>query len=147
MRCPKCWFSTKVIDSRDLENANEVRRRRQCEECWYKFTTYEKPEITRFTVIKSSWWKQMYDRDKLVGSIIKAVNKTDISLQDINDIISELELSWMKNKNWVTSKRIWKDIIEKLKDINKVAAIRYASVYHSFKNENDFIEFIKDKMI
>jgi len=89
----------------------------------------------------------MYDRDKLISSIMKAVNKTDINLQDINDIISELEISWMKNKKGVTSKRIWKDIIEKFKDISKVAAIRYASVYLSFKNEDNFIEFIKDKMI
>lgn len=146
MRCPKCWSSTKVVDSRDLETANEVRRRRQCEKCGYKFTTYEKASITRFIVIKSSWWKELYDKDKLINSIEKAVNKTDIDLQKINDMLSELELSWMKNKNWVTSKRIWKDVMEELKSINKVAAIRYASVYHSFKDEDDFINFI-DKEI
>lgn len=146
MRCPKCNSSTKVVDSRDLENANEVRRRRQCEKCWYKFTTYEKASITRFTVIKSSWWKELYDKDKLINSIEKAVNKTDIDLQKINNILSELELVWMKNKNWVTSKRIWKDVIEKLKDINKVSAIRYASVYYSFKDEDDFIKFIQNEI-
>jgi len=146
MRCPKCWSSTKVVDSRDLENANEVRRRRHCEKCGYKFTTYEKPSITRFIVIKSSWWKELYDKDKLINSIEKAVNKTDIDLQKINDMLSELELSWMKNKNWVTSKRIWKDVMEELKSINKVAAIRYSSVYYSFKDEDDFIKFI-DKEI
>jgi len=143
MRCPKCSYSTRVVDSRDLENVNEVRRRRVCEKCWYKFTTYEKPEITRFVVIKSLWKKEIYDRDKLINSIQKAINKTNVSIQDINDIVSDLEIDWMKNKNWVTSKRIWKDIIEKFKNINKVAAIRYASVYHSFKDEDDFIEFIQ----
>lgn len=146
MKCTKCWSSTRVIDSRDVENSKEVRRRRQCEKCWYKFTTYEKPEITRFVVIKSSWWKELYDRDKLIKSIIKAANKTDFSLKEINNIVSELELSWMKNKNGITSKRIWKDIIEELKNINKVAAIRYASVYLSFKDEKDFIKFIQDEI-
>ena len=146
MKCPKCWFSTRVIDSRDLESSNEVRRRRQCEKCGYKLTTYERPEITRFIVIKSSWEKQLYDRDKLMDSIMKAINKTDVSIQEINAMVSELELSWMKNKNWITSKRIWKDIIDKLKHINKVSAIRYASVYYSFSDEEDFIEFIKNNM-
>lgn len=146
MNCPSCWWPTRVIDSREVENVKEIRRRRQCENCWYKFTTYERPEITRFSVSKSSWIKQLYDRDKLVKSILKAIKKTNLHIQDINQIVSDLELLRMRNKHWVSSKQIWNDVMEALKKINEVASIRYASVYLWFEHPNDFIEFI-DKNI
>lgn len=142
MNCPKCLYSTKVIDSRDAEEWKEVRRRRQCEKCNYKFTTYERIEITRFFVIKSHNKKELYDRNKLITSIMKSLNKTDISLNKINEMVSNLETWWLKNKNWITTKRIGKEIMNSLKEINKVAAIRYASVYLSFKDKKDFLDFI-----
>lgn len=142
MDCPKCRWSTKVLDSRDIYNGKEIRRRRQCESCWYKFTTYERPEITRFIVIKSSWQQQPYDRQKLEDSIIKAITKTNIDIKKIDEILTELELEWMKNKQGVTSERIWKDVLEKLQQLNDVAAIRYASVYYGFKSREDFIKYI-----
>lgn len=146
MNCPACKSATKVTDSRELENAREIRRRRQCEICWYKFTTYERPEITRFMVSKSSWEKQLYDRDKLIKSILKAIKKTDVNYQDIHRIVSDLELTRMTNKIWVSSKRIWKDVMESLKNISKVAAIRYASVYLWFEQADDFVEFINTEI-
>jgi len=144
MLCPKCGYSTKVIDSRDVEDGKETRRRRECEKCKYRFTTYEKLTITKFMVIKSNWDKVIFDRNKLEKSIIKAINKTDIDIWQIEDMISNLEFEWMKNKKWISSKRIWKDIITKLKHLSYVASIRYASVYYWFKTKEDFQKFIEE---
>ena len=144
MNCPKCKSSTKVLDSREAFNWKEIRRRRQCENCGHRFTTYERPEITRFVVIKSNWERQPYDREKLEDSLIKAITKTDIDVKKLDEMLTELELDWMKNKNWITAKRIWKDVLEKLESMNDVAAIRYASVYYGFKNKEEFIEYIQN---
>jgi len=144
MICPKCWYTTRIIDSRDIEDGKETRRRRECENCEYRFTTYEKLAITKFIVIKNNWDKTLYDRNKLEKSIIKAINKTNIDIWQIEDMISNLEFEWMKNKKWVSSKRIWKDVINKLKNLSYVAMIRYASVYYWFQNKDDFVEFIKN---
>ena len=142
MNCPKCKWSTKVIDSREIYDGKEIRRRRQCEVCAYKYTTYERPEITRFVVVKSNGEKQPYDRDKLEDSLIKAITKTDVDIKKLDEMLTELELEWMKYKNWVTAKQIWKDILQKLESVDEVAAIRYASVYYTFKNKDDFINYI-----
>jgi len=144
MLCPKCGYSTKVVDSRDVENGKETRRRRECEKCSYRFTTYERLAITRFMVIKSNWEKMLYDRNKLERSILKAINKTDVDIWQIENMISSLEFEWMKNKQWVTSKRIWKDVMDDLKELSYVASIRYASVYYWFKDKEDFKSFIEE---
>jgi len=146
MFCPKCQWTTKVIDSREVDLWKEIRRRRECENCWHRFTTFERAEITRFMVIKSNWKKELYNREKLERSILKAINKTDIDIKQIEDMLVCLEFEWMKNKKWVTSKRIWKDVLEKLKQLNEISAIRYASVYYSFKTKNDFIQFINNEL-
>jgi len=146
MLCPKCKSSSKVLDSREIYNWKEIRRRRQCEVCGHRFTTYERPEITRFIVLKSNWEKHPYDREKLEDSLLKAITKTNIDVKKLDEMVTELELDWMKNKNWVTSKRIWKDILEKLENLDEVAAIRYASVYYDFKNKQDFIDYIQNNL-
>ncbi len=146
MHCPKCKWPTKVIDSREVEEWKEIRRRRECEVCWHRFTTYEKIQIARFIVIKSNGEKEFYDREKLEKSILKAINKTWLGIDDIENMLLELEMEWVKNKKWVTSKRIWKDVLDKLKKINEVAAIRYASVYYNFKTKEDFIKFIQTEL-
>ncbi len=144
MLCPKCAGSTKVIDSRDIEEWKETRRRRECENCEYRFTTYERLSITRFMVIKSNNEKVSYDRNKLEKSIIKAINKTNIDIWQIEKMLSDLEFEWMKNKQWITAKRIWKDVIYRLKQISTVASIRYASVYYWFKTKKDFQTFLDE---
>ena len=142
MNCPKCKWPTRVIDSRETEDWREIRRRRECERCGHRFTTYERPQIAKFIVIKSDQQKEFYDRDKLEKSILKAVNKIDINVETIENMLTELESDWIKNKKWVTSKRIWKDVLEKLEKLNDVAAIRYASVYYWFKSKEDFLDYI-----
>ncbi len=143
MYCPKCKnFDTKVIDSRLVDNGKSIRRRRECERCNHRFTTYEKMEFVKFMVIKSDNRKEMYDKEKLEKSILKACNKREIDYQNIEKMISDLENSWASNKMWITSKRIGKDILNWLSDIDEVAYIRYASVYLNFDTAEDFNNFI-----
>ena len=144
MYCPKCKnFDTKVIDSRLVDDWKSIRRRRECERCNHRFTTYEKMEFVKFMVIKSDGRKEMYDKEKLEKSILKACNKREINYQNIEKMISDLENSWASNKMWITSKRIWKDILNWLSKIDEVAYIRYASVYLNFDTAQDFNNFIK----
>jgi transcriptional repressor NrdR len=145
MFCPNCSNSdTKVIDSRLSEDWKSIRRRRECEKCGNRFTTFEKLEILDLIVLKSGDRKQRYDRDKLEDSILKAVNKRNVSRQAIKDIIRNLEFKW-SNKIEVSSKEIWKEVLEALLLLDEVAYIRYASVHLNFETAEDFVNFINKK--
>ena len=129
MYCQKCKnLDTKVIDSRLLEDGRSIRRRRECERCSHRFTTYEKMEFVKFIVIKIDWRKEIYDKEKLETSILKACNKRNIDYDKLEKMIISLENSWASNKKWITSKRIWKDVLNYLSKFDEVAYIRYASV-------------------
>ncbi|MDD2565389.1 MAG: transcriptional regulator NrdR [Candidatus Gracilibacteria bacterium] len=146
MRCPKCKnFDTKVIDSRIAEDSTTIRRRRECEKCSARFTTFERMEFINFLVTKNSGEKEMYDRTKLQRSIMKALHKRMPDIEKIEKILNELENEWASNKKGITSKRIGKDVLNKLKDVDDVAYIRFASIYHNFDKVNDFIKFIKEE--
>lgn len=147
MYCPKCKSEdTRVLDTRVAENWKLVKRKRECENCVHKFTTFERIEFPKFFVLKNNWKKEFYNRDKLEDSILKACNKRYIDLDRIEQMIIDLENSWASNKRAISSKRIWKDILEELKKLDEVAYIRYASVYHNFINKQDFIEFVSGKI-
>ena len=146
MYCLKCKnLDTKVVDSRLLDDWKSIRRRRECERCSYRFTTYEKMEFVKFMVIKNDWNKQIYERDKIEKSILKACNKRNIDFTKIEQMVSDLERQWASNKTWVTSKRVWKDLLYELMKLDEVAYIRYASVYHNFDTAKDFVKFISEK--
>ena len=124
MYCVVCWNTdTKVIDSRVSEDWKTIRRRRECENCNNRFTTFEKVEI--MTLIVEKLWnkKEKYNRDKLEDSILKAVNKRKISIYIINDIIRQLELKWI-NKKVISSKEIWEEVLNALLVLDEVAYIR-----------------------
>lgn len=145
MYCMNCWNDwTKVIDSRASEDWKSIRRRRECENCHNRFTTFEKMEIMNLVVEKSGNKKERYNKDKLEDSILKASNKRNISVHIINDIIRQLEFKW-RTKNEITSKEIWKDVLAALFVLDDVAYIRYASVNLNFDSAKDFIEFINEK--
>ena len=145
MYCLKCRnLDTKVVDSRLLDDWKSIRRRRECERCSYRFTTYEKMEFVKFMVIKNDWSRQLYERDKIEKSILKACNKRNIDYAKVEQMISDLERQWASNKTWVTSKRIWKDLLSELKKLDEVAYIRYGSVYHNFETAKDFMKFISE---
>lgn len=146
MICLNCWNdSTRVIDSRVSEDGKAIRRRRECENCHNRFTTYEKIEVLNMIVEKSRDRKQRYIRTKLEDSIMKATNKRNISILKINELIRNLEFRWA-NKTKILSKEIWKDVLEWLSLLDEVAYIRYASVHLNFESKNDFINFIWKKI-
>lgn len=147
MRCPKCKnLDTKVIDSRMTEDGQSIRRRRECEKCESRFTTFERLEFINFLVTKSDGAKELYDRSKVQRSILMSFNKRNMEHAQIEQMINELENEWASNKKGITSKRIGKDILHRLRDIDEVAYIRFASVYHNFDSAQDFVNFIKSEL-
>ena len=145
MYCIKCWSdSTKVIDSRISEDGKAIRRRRECENCHNRFTTFEKMEIIKLIVEKSWNRKERYNRSKLEDSILMATNKRNLSVNIINDMIRQLEFRW-SNKNEISSKEIWRDVLKALIVLDEVAYIRYASVHLNFDSAEDFTLFINKK--
>jgi transcriptional repressor NrdR len=144
MRCPKCGFrDDKVIDSRQSRDSSSIRRRRVCLQCSYRFTTYEEIERSELRVIKRDRTHEQFDRRKLVGSLAKACEKRPISIvtleQAVDEIVHELETSGRE----VQSTAIGTKVLEKLKDIDEVAYLRYASVHRRFEGVDQFVEAVQ----
>lgn len=145
MRCPFCDNEdTKVIDSRPIDDGKAIRRRRECEKCVKRFTTYEKVETTIIMIIKKDGSCQAFDRDKLMNGIIKACEKRPVALADIERVVDSIErgLNNMMEKE-VKSTFLGELVMEQLKDLDEVAYVRFASVYRSFKDVNTFIKEIE----
>lgn len=139
MRCPKCWnMETRVLDSRVIDEWASIRRRRECELCKNRFTTFEKIWITDLVVIKRDWTKEMYERAKIKRALMLAFAKRDISMDKVDDIIWNLEAKWCWMWKEISSTQIWDDILDALKEIDIIAYIRFASVYKKFDNLDDF---------
>jgi len=142
MRCPFCEnLDTRVIDSRPTEEGHAIRRRRECDSCSKRFTTYEKVEEMIFMVIKKDGSREAFDRNKVMNGIIKACEKRPVPIADIEKIVDDIErgLNNMMEKE-VESKLIGEVIMEHLKDLDEVAYVRFASVYRQFKDLNQFID-------
>ena len=147
MRCPFCGNEdTQVKDSRPSEDGSSIRRRRSCPECDSRFTTFERVQLRELTVIKKSGQKKPFDHDKLLRSINIAVRKRPITPEQVeamvNAIVRKLEMS---GDNEVTTERIGEEMMQALKEVDKVAYVRFASVYKDFREPKDFEEFV-DKM-
>ena len=144
MKCPYCnEADTKVIDSRPADDNSSIRRRRQCERCGKRFTTYEKLETMPLMVIKKDKSRETYDRSKIEAGIIHSCHKRPVSPQQINSMIDEIEnqIFNMEEKEVPTS-AIGELVMGKLKDLDEVAYVRFASVYREFKDMNTFIDEI-----
>jgi len=138
MHCPKCKsLNTKVVDSRAVDNKNVTRRRRQCTDCFIRFTTFEKIEITDLHVVKSNNTKELYNKEKLKRGIVLSCGKLDITNEDIENMIQNLEEKWVA-EDTISSKKIGEDIMSALRNLNQIAYIRFASVYRDFKDVEDF---------
>lgn len=147
MKCPKCRnLDTRVIDSRTTEDGKAIRRRRECEKCGARFTTFERLEFVSFMVTKSSGEVESYNRTKVMNSMQKALTKRQINPEKLEDIINSLENEWAQNKQGITSKRIGKDILRKLRDLDDVAFLRYASIYHNHESVAEFMKFLQDEL-
>ena len=136
MLCPRCSeSSTRVIDSRDLEGGGTIRRRRECEQCSYRFTTYERPEGARLTVVKRDGTRQDFDRDKLRAGLMKALEKRPVTLARVEQAVEEIDAGLRaRGDAEVTSKEVGRLATDALRDIDQLAYIRFASVYHSYED-------------
>ncbi len=145
MKCPFCSHeNTRVIDSRPAEDNNSIRRRRVCDECGKRFTTYEKVETIPLIVIKKDNNRETYDRSKIEGGLIRACHKRPVSAQQIAQLADEIEneIFQMAEKE-VSSQVIGELLMNRLKDLDAVAYVRFASVYREFKDVNTFMDELK----
>jgi transcriptional repressor NrdR len=141
MKCPFCEYpDTKVIDSRHTEEGHAIRRRRECDQCNKRFTTYEKIEEMTLMVVKKDGRREPFDRGKVLSGIIKACEKRPVPMAEIERIVNEIErgLNNMMEKE-VNSSFVGELIMEKLKDVDEVAYVRFASVYRQFTDVNTFV--------
>lgn len=145
MKCPFCnKDNTRVIDSRPAEDNNSIRRRRSCDECGKRFTTYEKIETIPLIVIKKDNNREQYDRSKIEAGVLRACHKRPISVKDINGLIDEVETDIFKREEKeISSSLIGEIVMDKLKDLEAVAYVRFASVYREFKDVNTFMDELK----
>ena len=141
MKCPACAYTdSKVIDSRPSADGSTIRRRRECQECGKRFTTYEIIETVPLVVVKKDKSREPFDRNKILGSIIRACDKRQVTRQQMENAVSEIE-SYLQNtlQSEISSALIGQLVMEKLKALDEVAYIRFASVYSQFKDINDFM--------
>ena len=145
MRCPFCnQDNSKVVDSRPVEDTNSIRRRRMCESCGKRFTTYEKVETIPLSVIKKDQTREQYDRAKIQDGILRACYKRPIPIEKIEMTMDSIEGDIFDSADReIASTRIGEIVMEHLKDLDAVAYVRFASVYREFKDVSTFMEELK----
>ncbi|MBS7339926.1 MAG: transcriptional regulator NrdR [Suilimivivens sp.] len=145
MKCPFCGHeNTRVIDSRPAEDNNSIRRRRACDECDKRFTTYEKVETIPLIIIKKDNNRETYDRSKIEAGVLRACHKRPISANQIKQLVDEVETEiFSKEEKEISSRVIGELVMNKLKDLEAVAYVRFASVYREFKDINTFMDELK----
>jgi transcriptional repressor NrdR len=146
MKCPSCHHNgTRVLDSRPVDEGRSIRRRRECEHCQFRFTTFEKVEEIPLIVVKKEGTREEFSREKVLRGLIKACEKRPVSLQQLEEITHEIEKE-LRNQgiSEVKSEDIGEMVMDKLAKIDEVAYVRFASVYRQFKDINVFIEELKE---
>ena len=145
MKCPFCSHeNTRVIDSRSAEDNNSIRRRRVCDECGKRFTTYEKIETIPLIIIKKDNNREAYDRAKIEAGVLRACHKRPVSAQQITTLVDEVENEiFNREEREIPSGTIGELVMNKLKDLDAVAYVRFASVYREFKDVNTFMDELK----
>lgn len=142
MKCPFCQNpESKVIDSRPAGDSSSIRRRRECLVCRKRFTTYETVELLPILVVKKDGRRQAFDRSKLLSSMLKACEKRSVSLSTLENLVNEVEQALQNSmEREVSSAQIGNLVMQKLKQVDEVAYVRFASVYRQFKDLNAFME-------
>lgn len=145
MRCVFCGnIESKVIDSRSADDGSSIRRRRECLDCGKRFTTYEKVEGIPLIVVKRDKTRQQFDREKLLNGLLRACEKRPVSLTQLENIIDEIESNIHNSlKREISSVEIGEMVMHRLKEIDEVAYVRFASVYRQFKDVNTFMDELK----
>lgn len=145
MKCPFCnQDNTRVVDSRPADDNSSIRRRRLCDECGKRFTTYEKVETIPLIVIKKDETREQYDRSKIEAGVMRACYKRPIPIQKIKELIDSVEMDiFNREEKEIESKVIGEIVMDRLKDLEAVAYVRFASVYREFKDVNTFMDELK----
>jgi len=145
MRCPQCGFTEdKVVDSRPSNDGRSIRRRRECLECGNRFTTYEYVEHGTLAVVKTDGRREPFDRHKLMSGLKLACNKRPVSPQQLETIVDEIEKQLStRNRAEITSNEIGEMVMDRLRQTDEVAYVRFASVYRNFKDKGEFLNEVK----
>jgi len=145
MKCPYCGhMEDRVMDSRPTDEGSAIRRRRECSKCLRRFTTYEKVESIPLMVVKKDKSRQPFNREKLLNGLLRACEKRPVSISDLERIADEVESQLYNSlEREVTSKDIGEIVMSKLKTIDEVAYVRFASVYRQFKDINTFMDELR----
>ncbi len=148
MKCPFCgWNESKVVDSRPADEYTVIRRRRECEKCSKRFTTYEKIEEMPLIIVKRDGRREVFQREKIVNGVIRACQKRPISLKEIEEIADSVEKELQNTmEKEIDSKKIGEMVMSRLKKLDDVAYVRFASVYKQFKDINTFLEELNKLM-
>lgn len=141
MRCPYCGHQEdRVVDSRELAGASQIRRRRECTACARRFTTYERIEEVRELVVKRDGRREPYDRRKVLGGLLRACEKRPVSLQDLEACAEAVEAALsQKDERGISSEEIGRILMEQLRELDQVAYVRFASVYRRFEDIDEFL--------
>ena len=145
MKCPFCGDEdTRVIDSRPADDNTAIRRRRQCDVCGKRFTTFEKVEAAPIMVIKKDKTREPYDRNKIVKGLIRSCHKREVPMEKIEACVNEIESAiYNLEEKEIESNAIGEIVMDKIKDLDGVAYVRFASVYREFKDVNTFMDELK----
>ncbi|KOP83697.1 transcriptional regulator NrdR [Cytobacillus solani] len=146
MKCPSCQSNnTRVLDSRPVDDYRSIRRRRECEACGYRFTTFEKVEEIPLIVVKKEGTREEFSRDKILRGLIKACEKRPVALKELEEITSGVEKELRSNGvSEIKSEAVGEMVMDRLAKVDDVAYVRFASVYRQFKDINVFIEELKE---
>lgn len=145
MKCPFCGEAdTKVIDSRPADDNSSIRRRRQCDKCTKRFTTYEKVESIPLVVVKKDMTRETYDRSKIEKGVFRSCHKRPIPVEKINEVVDSVETAIFNLElKEIPTNTIGELVMDKLKDLDAVAYVRFASIYREFKDVSTFMDEIK----
>lgn len=146
MKCPSCQYNgTRVLDSRPVDESKSIRRRRECEACSFRFTTFEKVEETPLIVVKKGGTREEFSRDKILRGLIRACEKRPVPLKELEQITGYVEKE-LRNQgiSEVKSDSVGEMVMDQLAEVDEVAYVRFASVYRQFKDINVFIDELKD---
>ena len=145
MKCPYCGHTEdRVIDSRPTEENTAIRRRRECTRCLKRFTTYEKVESVPLMVIKKDKTRQAFDREKLLNGLLRACEKRPVSVDTLEKMVDEIEGQILNSlKREITTREIGEMVMARLKDVDEVAYVRFASVYRQFRDINTFMDELR----
>ena len=145
MRCPKCGGNkSSVVDSRQAEDGNTIRRRRECEECQHRFTTYERVEERTLVVVKKDGTREQFARDKIFNGIIRSAQKRPVSSDEIEEIVNRIEQKVRsQSDNEINSEYIGSLVMDELAELDEITYVRFASVYRSFKDVGELESLLK----